>query len=74
MFISQMFPFLFMAVPLGFLKMLCLQKSDCASLIPLISLLLHQSAYVLQTPPIAAAGDLGVVFINFLVQVFNVTT
>ena len=71
-----MFPLLCMVAPLGFLKMLCLQKSDCASLVQLVSLLLHQSAYLLHAPPTAPAGaegDQGVLCINFLVLVFNVT-
>lgn len=71
-----MFPLLCMVAPLGFLKMLCLQKSDCGSLVQLISLLLHQSVYLLLAPPTAPAGaegDQGVLCINFLVLVINVT-
>lgn len=36
-FVSQMFPLLCVVAPLGFLKRLCLQKSDCAALVQLIS-------------------------------------
>lgn len=60
--------------PLGSLKMLCLEKPDCASLVQLTCLLLDWSAW-LCAPPTASAGaggDQGVLCINFLVVV-NVT-
>lgn len=71
-----MFPLLYSVAPLSFTKVLCLQKSDCACLVLLISSLWHQSAYLLHAPPAApagAGGDQGVLCINFLVLVFNVT-
>lgn len=61
--------------PLGSLKMLCLEKPDCASLVQLTCLLSDQSSWRLCAPPTASAGaggDQGVLCINFLVVV-NVT-